>query len=131
MELAGYWQATSIWLLQLSYTFLETNLDPGRLDTGEVEEFLVQASNPRNQVSLRSALNITRQLELDLWFRYVDRLDENNVDDYSSLDARLAYRPIDRLVLSVVGQNLLQQRHAEFSSIEVERSIYVKADWCF
>jgi len=131
VELAAYWQATAFWLLQGSYTFLETNLNPDLLDTGENETYLIPASNPRNQISLRSALNITPQLELDLWFRYVDRLNENNVDEYTSLDARLAYRPTDRLELSVVGQNLLEPRHAEFSSIEVERSIYLKADWCF
>ncbi|AOY59468.1 TonB-dependent receptor plug domain-containing protein [Desulfococcus multivorans] len=131
IELAAYWQATVFWLLQGSYTFLETNLNPGLLDTGEDETYLIQASNPRNQISIRSALNITSQLELDLWFRYVDRLNENDVDEYASLDARLAYRPTDRLELSVVGQNLLEPRHAEFSSIEVERSIYLKADWCF
>ncbi len=131
IEMAAYWQATANWLLQASYTFLETNLTQGFLDMREVEAFLGQAGNPRNQVSLRSALNITRQLELDLWFRYVDRLSENNVDEYTSLDARLAYRPTARLELSVVGQNLLEPRHAEFSSIEVERSVYIKADWCF
>ena len=131
VEIAAYWQATSYWLLQGSYTFLETNLNQNVLDTDAVETLFIQASNPRNQVSLRSVLNITQQLELDLWFRYVDRLSENNVDAYTSLDARLAYRPYTRLELSVVGQNLLEPRHAEFSSIEVERSIYVKADWCF
>ena len=131
VEVAAYWQATAYWLLQGSYTFLETNLNQSLMNTGDVEAFLVQASNPRNQVSLRSALNFTPQLELDLWFRYVDRLSENDVDDYTSLDARLAYRPTAGLELSVVGQNLLEPRHSEFSSIEVERSIYVKADWCF
>ncbi|WP_373497964.1 TonB-dependent receptor plug domain-containing protein [Desulfococcus sp.] len=131
VEMAAYWQATPSWLLQGSYTFLKTNLSQDLLDAGGVEAFLVSASNPRNQVSLRSALNLTRRLELDLWFRYVDRLSENDVDDYASLDARLAYRPAERWELSVVGQNLLEARHAEFSSIEVERSVYVKADWCF
>jgi iron complex outermembrane receptor protein len=131
VELAAYWQATSNWLLQGSYTYLKTNLSQDLWDAGGVEAFLVQAANPRNQISLRSALNLTRQLELDLWFRYVDRLSENDVDDYTSLDARLAFRPSDRWELSVVGQNLLERRHAEFSSIEVERSVYFKADWCF
>ena len=130
-ELAAYWQAMPIWLLQLSYTFLETDLNQSFSTEDATEAFLIQASNPRNQVSLRSALNITPQLELDLWLRYVDRLTDTDVDDYASMDARLAWRPHAQWELSVVGQNLLEPRHAEFSSIEVERSVYFKADWTF
>jgi iron complex outermembrane receptor protein len=43
----------------------------------------------------------------------------------------LAWRPYPQLELSLVGQNLLEEDHPEFSSLEVERSIYAKVDWKF
>lgn len=131
-ELATYWEAPEFWRLQCSYSFLETRLDQdiSGIDN-EIKQILVQGTNPRNQISLRSTLNITRRLDLDLWFRYVDRLSESDVNEYTTLDARLAWRPAPSLELAVVGQNLLEDEHSEFSSLKIERSFYVKMDWNF
>jgi iron complex outermembrane receptor protein len=82
-------------------------------------------------VSLRGAWNLPANVGLDLWFRYVDALTENDVDGYNTLDARLAWSPWPELELSAVGQNLLQPNHREFSSIEIERAFYLKVDWVF
>ncbi|GBC60222.1 TonB-dependent receptor [Desulfonema ishimotonii] len=132
LELSAFWQVARTWQLQGAYTFLETRMQErvGEVDS-DTEKLLFPESNPRNQVSLRSAWNMTRRLDLDLWFRYVDRLSENDVDEYVTLDARLAWTPIPSLELSVVGQNLLEPKHAEFSTLEIERSVYFKLDWCF
>jgi iron complex outermembrane recepter protein len=132
-EVSAFWQATDFWRLQAAYTFLETELHQKipDVDAGFQNILLFEGANPRNQVSLRSDLDLTDQLELNLWYRYVDRLSENDVDSYATLDARLAWAPLPDLELAVVGQNLFEQRHSEFSSLEVERSVYFKADWLF
>jgi len=130
-ELAGYWQATSNWVLQGAYTFLETDIQQSLPDVGGEESILVRASHPRNQVSIRSSLDITPQFDMDLWLRYVAPLKDSDISEYASMDARLAWHPSDQIELSIVGQNLLEPQHAEFSSIEIERSFYVKLDWYF
>ncbi|MFP4309727.1 MAG: hypothetical protein ACLFQQ_21160, partial [Desulfococcaceae bacterium] len=97
----------------------------------EFEALFFEESHPRNQVSLRGTWNLLEPLDLDLWFRYVDRLSDADVDSYNTLDARLAWTPRPGLELSLVGQNLLQPNHREFSSIQIERGVYLKVDWVF
>jgi iron complex outermembrane recepter protein len=72
---------------------------------------------------------------LDGQFRYVDNV--QNVARYLTADLRFAYRPTPNLELSLVGQNLLDARHAEQASTigaptyEVPRSYYGKVTWKF
>jgi iron complex outermembrane receptor protein len=61
------------------------------------------------------------------------------VPSYFTLDARLAWRPNRRWEISVVGQNLWDNRHPESApsafigtqSTEVERAIYGKIAFNF
>ncbi len=132
VEASAFWQAADVLRFQAAYTFLETRVETGvaNLDA-EFEALLFDESHPRNQVSLRGAWNLLDPLELDIWFRYVDRLSDADVDSYNTLDARLAWTPRPGLELSLVGQNLLQPNHREFSSIQIERGVYLKVDWVF
>jgi iron complex outermembrane receptor protein len=132
VEVSAFWQAADFLRFQAAYTFLETRIETGVGDLdAEFERLFFGESHPRNQVSLRGAWNLPANVGLDLWFRYVDALTENDVDGYNTLDARLAWSPWPELELSAVGQNLLQPNHREFSSIEIERAFYLKVDWVF
>ena len=109
----------------MAYSFLEID--------GDIEE-----KSPEHQLSLRSMMNLPYNLQLDLWLRSVDELDAIDIPDYTTLDARLAWRALDTLELSIVGQNLFESRHPEFVdnqfnffNTEVERSAYVKLTWEF
>ena len=90
--------------------------------------------DPRNQFSLRSSIDLPHDVEFDVWLRYVDRLEDfAKVDAYVDLDVRLAWRPKPNLELSIVGQNLLDDRHPEFTptiiptqKTETQRSVYGK-----
>ena len=75
-------------------------------------------------------------LELDAWLRYVSALPSPFVDEYAELDLRLGWQALEGLELSLVGQNLLHESHAEFGPAspfreEVERSFYGKVVWRF
>jgi iron complex outermembrane receptor protein len=132
VEASAFWQAADFLRFQAAYTFLETHIETGVGDLdAEFERLFFDESHPRNQVSLRGTLNLPARVDLDLWFRYVDALSEADVDGYNTLDARLAWTPWPELEFSVVGQNLLQPNHREFSSIEIERAVYLKVDWVF
>ena len=131
-ELSAAWQATDRWRLQLTYSYLEMEL---RSTEGErtLLSTITENESPENQFSLRSYLDLPKQLNLDSTLRYVDYLPGLDIDSYLELDLRLGWRPRKDLELSIVGQNLLQQSHAEFparfltvQSTEVERSIYGK-----
>lgn len=84
-------------------------------------------------LSLRSQWDLFERVELDLWIRYVDNLPTLNVDSYTTLDAKIAWKPTDNMEISLVGQNLIDNKHIEFKENsafipgggnEVERSVY-------
>lgn len=131
LELALDWKPSTNWLLASTYTYLHTQIEENKVDDQSIAELIAEGSNPRHTFSIRSSLDVTPTIDLDLWFRYVGKLPEKDIGSYTVLDARLAWRPYSSLELSLVGQNLLEEGHAEFSTLEVERSIYAKIDWNF
>jgi iron complex outermembrane recepter protein len=132
-ELRINFQAASWWRLYSSYTYFQKDLslDPGSTDpTGGLSE----GNDPDSRFALRSYMDLPGRLELDAWLRYVDSLPQPHVPAYTELDLRLGWRATGRLELSLVGQNLLHDQHAEFWTVvpkEVERSFYGKATWRF
>jgi iron complex outermembrane receptor protein len=91
-------------------------------------------------------MDLTKDWELDLWVYYVDEVPnaspvaaiyEIDIDSYTSLNARLGWRPRKDLELSLVGQNLQSDAHSEYVSeyfsvlTAVERSVYAKIRWDF
>ncbi|RDH85105.1 MAG: TonB-dependent receptor [endosymbiont of Escarpia spicata] len=128
MELAVDWRALEWWRLQSNYSFIEVSDFTGGI--------LGSGGSPKYQLSLRSMMDLSNNVSLDLWAYYVDELKSpaSTVDipvgEYTSLNARLAWRPQKNLELSLVGQNLLDNHHPEFTGeylliqTEVERSAY-------
>ena len=103
---------------------------------------LNETADPRNQLSLRSAMDLPHNVELDVAWRWVDELTINNagvpntVPAYAELDLRLAWHPTPAFELSVVGRNLLHDHHAEYgipgpTREEIDRSVYGKVTWRF
>jgi iron complex outermembrane recepter protein len=131
LEAALDWKATPSWLLGASYTYLHSLIKENKVQDPTLAALIAKGSNPRHTFSVRSYLDVTPDIDCDLWFRFVGRLPERNIDSYTVLDARLAWRVRHDIELSLVGQNLLESGHSEFSSLEIERSIYGKLDWKF
>jgi iron complex outermembrane recepter protein len=131
MEMALDWKASDTWLLSATYTYLHSLIRENKVADPTLAALIAKGSNPRHSFSIRSYLDVSRDIDFDFWFRYVGRLPERNIDSYTVLDARLAWRVRPDVELSLVGQNLLESGHSEFSSLEIERSIYGKIDWKF
>jgi len=137
------WRVTEWWQLQPNYSYLKMNLHtrPGSTDTTTVTT--EEGESPENQFSLRSMMDFPHDITFDCGVRYVDRLAMpaplTPVQSYVTMDARVAWHVRKNLEVSVVGQSLLQKRHAEFSptailanpQTDVPRSIYGKITWQF
>ncbi len=137
VELAADWLLFDWWRWQAGYTFLRMELDPDTDSTDTVTE-PDEDKSPRHQVSLRSSMELPRDVELDFWFRFVDELPALKINSYTTLDIRLAWSPVPDFEIALVGQNLLDDQHAEFESerndtksTEVERGVYGKITWRF
>jgi iron complex outermembrane receptor protein len=140
LELALDWRPLSDWRLQANTSLFRIKArDPLPGATGG--DF--KDSTPSHQLSLRSSVDLTPRWQWDLWLRRVGKvasaqLPANAVAAYSSLDMRLAWKVQRQLEVSLVGQNLLNSGHQEIVAvniasipIEIQRGIYLKADWRF
>ncbi len=132
-ELAAGVRVSDWWRLNAAYTFLRIFLQGGQLSA-----LSETTADPRHQFSLRSSMDLGHDVELDLWLRYVDEIPSIGISSYVTLDTRLAWKPWKNLELSLVGQNLLHDRQAEFVSqviptkpSDVERGFYGKITWIF
>lgn len=140
IELAGQWQVRPGWRINGNYSYLAMDFD---LKSGSVDAPSLSAEDgsPTGMASLWTSLDLTNRVTLDAALRYVGSVEVfgfDPVDSYVELDARLGWKPRAGLEFSLVGQNLLDSRHAEFApdfiqtqATEVERSVYGKVNWQF
>ena len=113
---------------EYSYLSLHMETVPGSTDTTSA----AQGSSPRHMARAQSSWTLPGHVDLDVGFRWVDRLPSQKVPAYSELDARVGWLVVPRLELAIVGQNLLHEHHAEFGGserAEIERSVYGEARW--
>jgi iron complex outermembrane receptor protein len=83
---------------------------------------------------MRSYVNLPRNFELDAFFRAVGRLRASNLPGYQELDLRFGWQLNDRLEVSLIGRELLHERHAEFLSASAQpryfqREVAVRVTW--
>lgn len=136
VEIATVWQMLDWWRWDANYSLLKT-----KLRGNEAIDHL--GSSPQQQVSLRSSLSPLKNIDIDVFFRYVDSnttasdLGTIVVNDYVSMDIRLAWRPVNNIELALVGQNLLAKNHLEYIQeafarpVKIDRGVYGKLAWHF
>lgn len=127
-QLTHWWQVH----LSHSYHWKELTFDPGSNDPTKGAS---EANDPRNIFKVRSYVIATRRLELDAFFRYYGSRPQPAVDAYSELQARVGYRIMPSWDLSLIGANLLHERHLEFRAGTApetyERAVTLRSVWRF
>ncbi len=127
VELGINVQPIDWWRVHVSYTNLHVALsrDPGSRDVGGGTS---EANDPEHLFSLRTSVDLPHDVELDARLRTVSALPNPKVPGYTELVLRAGWRPVRRLELSVIGDDLLHDRHPEFNPTargfeEFERSV--------
>lgn len=127
-EVSTGWSVNQQWKLMANYSLLQMNLSGG-----DASFVTTEGKSPQQQFNVQSHWNITDKLEMDNILYYMDEINPTatiNIPDYFRFDTRVAYKVMDGVELSVVGQNLLDDSHSEFSSFvyysrsDVPRSVY-------
>jgi iron complex outermembrane receptor protein len=138
IEMALNWKATDRWTLSPGYGFeqIRMHLDPTSKDTTSVLE--AEGSSPVDSAQLRSQLELVHGIAWNASAYFVDRLRSGEVPSYTRLDTGLSWRWTEGLAMSLVGQNLVKDRHLEFiddtgsvRSTLIKRSAYAKFTWQF
>lgn len=136
-EAGSVWQINEWLRWDLSYSLVKSNF--------KATPIYRESLPPQQTFSLRAELNPLKDINFDLWLRYTDGTNLRSslqrggypINSYVSLDVRLAWKPRHDWELSLVGQNLLDNKHLEYlqevytQPTEVQRGIYGKITWQF
>jgi iron complex outermembrane receptor protein len=133
LEVAAQTSVREWWHLGGSYSFLRLDLEraPG---SNDLSHETTNGGSPRHMALIESRMAIGRRADFDVVLRFVDALEARDVPAYTSLDARLAWRPRPTVELAAVGQNLLEPHHLEFTGsggrrVEMRRGVYGTLTW--
>ena len=133
-ELTAEYKVADAWRVRAGYTELRVNLwaKPTSTDPTAGSN---ESHSPDRQFSLNSSVDLPLDLRVDAGLRYVGEIANQQLPGYTELDARLTWSPTEQLDLSLVGQNLLHRRHAEFGTLatrrEIERGLHGAVAWHF
>lgn len=142
IELSVNYQALKWWRLHGGYNLLKEDIHV-KLGRRDFNNALNETADPENQFSIRSSMDLPQAIELDAGLRWVGSFRFNasgapaTVAAYAELDVRLGWHPSRNLEFSIVGQNLLHDRHLEYvisnpnPRQEIVRSAYGKVTWRF
>ncbi len=129
-ELAAAFRMSKFFKCDFAYSFLKTDLNGKHV-----------GGFPEHQASIRGEFDLTKNVELNTWFRYVNQYsttyllsgDEDYQIDHSlTMDVQLTWRITPKIELSLAGRNLLEGSHVEFvqeifsQPTEIGKSFYGK-----
>ena len=133
VELWGSWQASRDLKLSGGYVIQKVSVNTHPAD-------ILQASglginDPNSHSLFRASYDINPNHLLDMTVRHSGKLSNPEVPAYTALDLRYGWKISPDLEFSVVGQNLLDSKHAEFSNAatrpEYDRNLFAKMQWYF
>jgi iron complex outermembrane receptor protein len=124
VETTVNWQARRNWKLVANSTFLLTTLH-GPPSTTAIASEAGEKQSPENQFNLISQWDVTDKVAFDTMAYHVAPLSGFKVSDYWRLDARAGYKVRDGVEAELVGQNLLHDKHREFTALTDPTAVYV------
>jgi iron complex outermembrane receptor protein len=126
------------WTLSPGYTFLTMHLHPDASSLDTTTAPVTEGGIPNQQAQLRSNVNLPGRWQWTTSAYFVGRLIYPKVPSYTRLDSNLSWQASERFSLGLVGQNLLQNFHREYSggdstvnASEIRRSAYARVTWRF
>jgi iron complex outermembrane receptor protein len=137
IESFANWKLARFWTLNPGYTFFSIHLHEfaGSQD-GSIPG--TQGGTPDHQAQLRSSFSLPWNLQWNASAYFVNRLPAQSIPSYTRFDTGLNWRVGERVSLSLIGQNLLKDRHPEYSGPNstvqpglMRRTTYAKISWSF
>jgi iron complex outermembrane receptor protein len=122
-EVAARYEINDCLRFSSSYSFIDVNDDGGNV---------TESDSARNLLYTQASWDINCCWHVDMMWRYVDSLPMVSVPSYNTMDVRLGWTPTDNCEVAIVGRNLLDGKHFEFSNdaitgnvaTQVQREVY-------
>jgi iron complex outermembrane receptor protein len=126
VEAWGTWRGGDWWRIDAGAVRLDQSLKP-KPGATDLQAQPGGVADPESFGKLRAAFDLGASRELDFMLRYYDEIEGRGVPSYTALDARLAWHRRRNLEVSILLQNLLDERHVEWSpGAELERAVFLK-----
>jgi iron complex outermembrane receptor protein len=131
LEAWGSYQPLSNWRLSTGFAGLYQRfaLDAGSTDTVSLPQ--ARGKDPAQTWLLRSSWDAPHGHQFDLTVRHVSRLHTPEVPSYAAIDVRWGWRATPTLELSLVGRNIFDDGHGEYTAIatraEIGQSVSIQA----
>jgi len=111
------------WTLKNAWSFIRLNMHQLDNKLSTVEQ-LREGNYPRNMVSCHSKMDIMDNVQFDMAVKYVEALKEYEIPTYIKTDCRFSYKLSNHLQCQIIGQNIQDPAHPEYSSVELKRLIF-------
>jgi iron complex outermembrane receptor protein len=134
LEVTAQVQVTPRWQSTVNYSALRFHLSRRPGSTDLTQELQAEQGSPRHQVQVTTSVRLSSRAMIDWFFRYVSALPAEEVAAYGTSNLRIEWAVRDNLRWFVLGRNLHQSAHAEFSDdangmFEIERAVLVGMRW--
>jgi iron complex outermembrane recepter protein len=128
-------QPVARWRTHLSYTWMHSTIERAA-GSRDVSGGVSEQNDPTYLFNVRTSVDLTRNIELDVFLRAVDALPDPPVPAYADMNLRLGWRATPRIDLWIVGHDLLHDSHPEFGTpiprrVEFERGARAGATFRF
>ncbi|WP_373087069.1 TonB-dependent receptor plug domain-containing protein [Zhongshania sp.] len=131
LEIAVRWEPLPAVKILASYVYQDMDV-AAKFGSRDLNIAQNNENDPTNQVNLRLDWDIADSWSVQARARWVDALDDVGVRAYSAFDVTSIWRLSPRVELSLIGTNLLDPQHAEFSGgNEIGRSVHGQFTWHF
>jgi iron complex outermembrane receptor protein len=128
----GSYRVSPRWRMTAGFNWMRErrHLDAGSASIGGTA---AAGNDPSSWFHVGAALDLTARLELDVRARRIQALPNGPVPAYTAVDARVGWKPLPAVEISLSVQNLLDAGHPEWGGpanrAEIERSVFVKVLW--
>ncbi len=134
-EIFANWNVTDHWQISPGYAFLQMQVRPDA-SSKDMSVSGVAGDAPKHGFQIRSQVSLPHRLDWDATLYFVGALPDQAVPSYTRADMRIGWRVGEFVEFSVVGQNLLTPRHAEFGDDAplhtlAQRNLFGKVTWRF
>ena len=126
-ELSAKWEVTRNWHLDLGYSRLKLTTAKDATST-DIWNKIYETDSPSRQVQLQSSLTLPKNLDFEAALYSMGRIN-GNVDPYTRIDFRLAYRPNKDRELSIGVNNAFTPHHLEYCPFALECATEVQRNW--
>jgi iron complex outermembrane receptor protein len=135
LEIGATFLPADGWRIRGSYSYIHEDFSFDAVST-DVTGGSFEANAPTHLFSVRSFSDFPGGFQLDGVFRAVSKRPQPEVPAYGELDLRLGYTVRQGWELSLVGQNLLHDRHAELFTVgspryTFRRGLYIRSTFRF